>query len=1012
MRQRIREWQFPSLPFSLLLTLSLAAGCADEPGELDDPDLSVEFAGAARGEVHGFAYADVRGQDGGNGKGKHYLPDLTVYLRHSATGVESGHTLTDVKGLYLIPAQPFGIYDLCWKGFGIVPGCLATAVVLNESIEAPPDLRVSAERGLLFGDALLADGGVGIFRDAFFGVRVDTQIDLVDAANNRVTESVRANIKGQYLLRKVPNGAFTLRASSGGTSVSTPVVTSGHNQVNLTLPNKRPAIRMAYASAAGLGTRKAAPGDTVQITALDTEPDGDAVSYRWLAAPGEGDAQDVNSPSTEWKLPDVPGKYTAWVLVSDRRGGHAVRKVSISTEAVGAMFSGVVSATDAPVVAGATVRVNGVSTTTNAAGYFFLEVPVAARYVLHIKKPGYQLLSRVLWEQAIAAKYKLSKATTFPIDATKVVDVIERREGDNRLPARLQIPANSLVDPNGRPPTGLLTGELSGVDQRDPVGRMPGDWGGRNRQGRQVRIETFGAAEINIRDAAGVKYNLAPGKTATVFLPMDPAQVAGAPATVPVWFYDEATGLWRQEGNALKDGNYMRAVVQHFSIVNADVEFSNAACMRILVDTERLPLPFDVRVTTPTGSGVDKIVTKPVSDPINVIVRLPPSQNIKIEVLDSDGNVIPLATKNQNSGAATPAGLDLNLPYPYLGCSSEVTLSLDVPTDGGFLDYVGLDDATSAADYYTAIDPDNAKTNLNDWLAANGFGADDALAVYTNAADLGFGRRMHMKRNGADIAYYVTNYDSVDEARLDVNRIASVAMEYSQHPDGGAQYTKFYVFNGAGARVTSADLDGLGQKFVPRLCVICHGGTPGSMLPNGDMAAKFIPFDPESFKYSDFDPGFMGTFPFRRAAQEDDFKELNEGILDTDPTPSVEELILGWYGGAGLPFATHFSAFVPTGFAAPGKQTLYNNVVKPSCRSCHTTRPAPINWATWDGPGGFDGFKEYGPIIYSLVCDQRVMPQARLTFRNFWLSTAPHRPAALAAAGLDTWAATDPCPTP
>lgn len=993
----------------MLIPLLLVAGCMSDEVE---PELEVAAVGSANGEVHGFVVAEVRGTDGPAPGGRHYLPDATVFLRHSATGVTSGHTTTDLKGFYQIKAHTFGIYDLCWEGFGIVPGCRTSAIVLDGSIEAPPDIVAAVERGVILGRVLLADGEPGIFRSPYFGVSIDTKVQLLDAANRPVTQPVRANIKGDYLLRRVPNGNFTLRAESDGTSKSVPVAGGGLTTVNVTLPNKKPIVAMTYASAGGTGIRKAAPGDTVKIDVRGIDPDGDPASYRWLAGPGDGTVTDIDAPSTDWKLPAEPGLHTAYALVSDRRGGHRVSKVSISTEAVGAMFSGIVSANDVPVVDGATVRVNGVATTTNAQGYFFLEVPQAPRYVLHIKKPGYQLMSRVLWEQAIAGRYRLIRATTRTVDPTRTIDVTESRDGQDRLPARLQIPANSLVDPTGKLPTGSLQLELSSIDQRDPVGRMPGDWGARNRRGQQVGIETFGAVEINVRDAAGTRFNLAPGKTATVFLPMDSSQVSGAPGFTPVWFYDENTGLWREEGNALKSGGYMRAIVQHFSIVNADVEFTSAACMRLLVDTARLKLPFDVRVHTPVGSGPDKIVTKTVTDPINVIVRLPANQNIKVEVLDTAGIAIPLATVNQSSGAATPAGLDTALPYPYLGCSSEVLLTLDVPSDGGFLDYIGTDDATSADAYYDAIDPTDEKTTLTDWQGENGFGADDAAAVYLNAGDLGFGRSMHMKQSGSNVAYYVTNYETVDEARLDINAIATVAMEYSPGPGGGTPYTKFYVFNGAGTRVTSANLDGLGPKFIPRLCVICHGGTPGSMLPNGDMAAKFIPFDPESFKYSEFDPGFLGVFPFGRAAQEDDFKELNEGILDTDPTDAVQELVEGWYGGPALPLATHFSAFVPTGYSVPGKHALYSDVLKHSCRSCHTTRPAPIDWATWDGPDVFDGFKEYGVIIEPLVCDARVMPQARLTFRNFWLSTAPHRPSALANAGLDGWAPTDPCPVP
>jgi hypothetical protein len=49
--------------------------------------------------------------------------------------------------------------------------------------------------------------------------------------------------------------------------------------------------------------------------------------------------------------------------------------------------------------------------------------------------------------------------------------------------------------------------------------------------------------------------------------------------------------------------------------------------------------------------------------------------------------------------------------------------------------------------------------------------------------------------------------------------------------------------------------------------------------------------------------------------------------------------------------------------------------------------------------------------IESFVCGPgRLMPHAEVTYRRFWLSTAPHRPAAIGAAGVDGWAPGDPCP--
>src|SRR5439155_13745892 len=90
------------------------------------------------------------------------------------------------------------------------------------------------------------------------------------------------------------------------------------------------------------------------------------------------------------------------------------------------------------------------------------------------------------------------------------------------------------------------------------------------------------------------------------------------------------------------------------------------------------------------------------------------------------------------------------------------------------------------------------KTTLDRFRTQNNFTADEASAVYFNAGDLGFGRGMHMWTNGADIAYYVSNYPNVEAARLGIGLIATVAMDYSPNTLGGASYIKFYIFNSNG----------------------------------------------------------------------------------------------------------------------------------------------------------------------------------------------------------------------
>jgi hypothetical protein len=324
---------------------------------------------------------------------------------------------------------------------------------------------------------------------------------------------------------------------------------------------------------------------------------------------------------------------------------------------------------------------------------------------------------------------------------------------------------------------------------------------------------------------------------------------------------------------------------------------------------------------------------------------------------------------------------------------------------------IGLSSEQDAKDYYKAVDPADSRTTLTAWKQVNGFGPDDsqddAKADYFNAGDLGLGRSMHMKlKSGGDIAYYVSNYPTVADAVRRTNLIATVAMEYTEPPPpappGGQRFVKYFVYGNDDTRALSADLDGNGQKYVPNLCTICHGLDRYTAGPGGtpDVRARFLPFDLQSFQYDQ---------TVGRASQEAEFKKLNLAILQSNKSVAEDALINAWYqdvAASDLARQTQNDDAVPGGWA--GQERLYLDVVRPSCRACHVSRDPGKDLGTF---AFFDG---RASAAHTYVCNQRSMPNAKVSYEKFWLQRLPqpyrNQVGLINRSSVTGWNTTIPCP--
>lgn len=256
------------------------------------------------------------------------------------------------------------------------------------------------------------------------------------------------------------------------------------------------------------------------------------------------------------------------------------------TEQAGTVSGQVVSAANGSAVAGATVSTAAGSATSAANGSFTVTAPAGDRAVVHVEATGFAEafpVARVTPGQTTNLRVRL-------LPTGVVTPVTIATGGTVTVPnstARVELPADGLVPKNGGAAAGTVNVAVTPINPAVDVNLMPGDFNGISAGGGSpVPIESFGALLIDIRDTGGTRYTLAPGKTATIRIPLGTLSPA-PPATIPLFFFDESTGLWREEGTATLLGTgsnrYYEGTVTRISYWNADRAFDSvfvSGCVR------------------------------------------------------------------------------------------------------------------------------------------------------------------------------------------------------------------------------------------------------------------------------------------------------------------------------------------------------------------------------------------------------------------------------------------------
>ena len=249
--------------------------------------------------------------------------------------------------------------------------------------------------------------------------------------------------------------------------------------------------------------------------------------------------------------------------------------VVISEEFVEGRIGGVVIDKNGNPVSGALIRYGEFSRLTDLAGYFvFSKVLMDPNGTnMTVEKSGYfdhpiriyptegstSYLRIRLLEKLIAGNFPASEGGKITL----------------RTGASIAIQGNAIADEEGRDYFGQVNVMGRWLDPTDSrLGEiMPGRLEGRRRTGEAAALASFGMLAVELYAPEGQSLQLREGQEAELVFPIPESLLAGAPAVLPLWYFDEEKGIWIEEGEAQMIGTNYVGTVKHFSYWNCDAPF-------------------------------------------------------------------------------------------------------------------------------------------------------------------------------------------------------------------------------------------------------------------------------------------------------------------------------------------------------------------------------------------------------------------------------------------------------
>ena len=319
-----------------------------------------------------------------------------------------------------------------------------------------------------------------------------------------------------------------------------------------------------------------------------TSPAGSALTYSWDFGNGNrGGGRMIAQLFSS----GGPHSVTLTVVDAQGRSGTQTKAITITPPAAAPRMQtaqGQVRNLAGTALEGVTASVVGATATATSdiSGKFNLSVGVDVPVTVRLSKAGFA-------DQIVPLKLPITAGVDTYFEARMLAREAAQTLADaaaggtvtGKEGAAIVLPANALVDAAGAAVAGPVQIALTPIDVTLPAaGGFPGSFDGVNANATMTPLLSFGATEF-VLTRGGAPLQLAPGKTATIDLPVYADRVPAGTLLVagdklPLWSLDEETGVWINEGEgtlvasaASPTGFAMRATVSHLSWWNTDIGF-------------------------------------------------------------------------------------------------------------------------------------------------------------------------------------------------------------------------------------------------------------------------------------------------------------------------------------------------------------------------------------------------------------------------------------------------------